>query len=373
VTYVTAQPPAEQDALTVSAWRDPVDPVPTTRPRTLFKRLAFLVGTWLVVVPAGAAGSRSGERATVPAPLGWQEPAPLARLFLQLPFEAPEVSPAGTLEGGVRLLYSNSLLSARSETLTLDVQVETAQPTAWLHWGVAPGIEAQLAVPFVIDSGGFLDQPIEAVETWFRATNPQRAGRPRNVAHFQLTRPDGSGIVRDGLRSGLGDAWAGLKVKLADGAWTGGSLAIRAALKVPTGRLPFGSEAVEVGASLLSGWNRTTHSVRLQLDLLVPTARLAVVHIDTHPYGALHLGVTRRLGDHVALHLQASGHASPLTRTGLGQLDRITAYILGGATFAVGSHVSVDVGVSENVFSPYRGADISFLVGVSARSPLPRR
>ncbi len=333
-------------------------------PCPLFRRVAFVaLGAWISAGRAGAVEPLQGA-ASLPAPLAWQEPAPLARLFLQLPFEAPEVLRERTLEIGVRLLYSNSLLSAHNDQLTLDVHVETAQPTVWIRYGLVPGIEAQVALPFIVDYGGVLDQPIEVVEGWFAFSNPQRKGRPRNVAHFQLTRPDGSGILRDGPGSGLGDAWAALKVMVVGGAGSRGSLALRGALKLPTGKLPYGSEELDVGGSLLAGWTWTSTAVRLQLDALVPAASLPAVRIHTHVYGAIDLGITQRLSDRVALQVQASGHVSPLTGTGLDQLDASTAYVLGGVTVALASCVSADIGLVENIFSPYRGADITFLLAV---------
>jgi len=104
--------------------------------------------------------------------------------------------------------------------------------------------------------------------------------------------------------------------------------------------------------------------VRLQLDVLAPTASLPAVHLHTHVYGAMDVGVTQRLGDRLALQVQASGHVSPLTHTGLDQLDATTAYVLGGVTVAIASSVTLDAGVVENIFSPYRGADITFLLGL---------
>ena len=94
------------------------------------------------------------------APLPWREPAPLARLFLQLPFETAEVLTPGALAVGFDLLYSNSLLLARSANLDLDVDVETAQPTVRLRYGLGRRLEAELGIPVVVDYGGFLDRPI---------------------------------------------------------------------------------------------------------------------------------------------------------------------------------------------------------------------
>jgi hypothetical protein len=333
-------------------------------PCPISRRVAFVVlAAWMLAARVGAAEPPEGE-AAFPPPLAWQEPAPLARLFLQLPFEAPALVRERTLQLGVRLLYSNSLLSGRNDELALDVHVETAQATVWVRYGLVPGIELQAAVPFIVDFGGVLDRPIEVVEGWFGFSNPQRKGRPRNVAQFQLTRPDGSGILRDGPGAGLGDAWAALKVMIAGGAGSGGSLALRAALKLPTGQLPYGSEEVDAGGSLLAGWTWTSTAVRLQLDVIEPTASLPAVHVHTHLYGAIDAGVTQRLGNRVALQLQASGHVSPLTGTGLDQLDAGTAYVLGGVTVELAPSIHLDAGIVENIFSPYRGADITFLLGV---------
>lgn len=319
---------------------------------------AVALAAWLAAGPSPAAAE-----GWPPPPLAFREPSPVARLFLQPPFEAPEVLEPGRLELGVRLLYSNSLLSAENDALTLDVHVETAQPTLWLRFGVLPRVEVQLGIPVIDDHGGFLDGPIDGVEAMFGAWNDQRKGRTRDVAYYRLTRPDGRGVVRRG-GAGLGDLWGAVKVQLLGGGGAGGSLALRGELKVPTGRLPYGSQELDVGGSLLAGWSWTTRAVRLQVDVLFPTARVPEVDLETHPYGAVHLGLAQRLGQRVALHAQASAHLSPLARTGLEQLDAFTAYVLGGVGFALGPAASLEAAVVENVFSPNRGADITFLIGL---------
>jgi uncharacterized protein DUF3187 len=285
----------------------------------------------------------------------------VSRLFLQPPFEAPEVLPQRILELGVPVLYSNSLLSARNDAVTLDVQVETAQPTLSLRYGFLPGVEVQLAIPLVDDHGGLLDGTISSVEDMFGAWNQQRRGRS-NGADFRLTRADGSGVVRPGGGSGLGDVWGGLKAQLAGGGERGGSLSVRASLKLPTGTLPYGSEELDLGASLLGAWSWESRALRFELDALTPTERLHRVHLHTNAYGAVQLGLAQRMGERIALHGQVSAHLSPISGTGLGQLDGPTFYLLGGATFALGPAASLELAAVENIFSPYRGADISFLV-----------
>lgn len=329
--------------------------------RRVFLTTGVLLAAWLA--PAGARGAAGPDA----PPLPWQEPAPLGRLFLQLPFEAPATVAAGKLRGEARLIYSNSLLVARNDALALDVHVETAQLTALLGYGLREGVELQLAVPALLDTGGFLDRSIEVVEGAFGAANPQRAGRPRGVAVFRLLRPDGTGIDREGPGGGLGDLWAGAKVALAEerGAWP--ALSLRGAVKVPTGRLPFGSGTVDLGGGLLSGWSGERVAVRVEIDVATPTADLRAARIHTRPYGAAQLGLAWKATERVALYTQASGHLSPLRGTGLGQIDSPTFYVLAGLGVSLPAGLELTAGVVENVWSPYRGADVSFLVGLRPR------
>jgi len=284
-------------------------------------------------------------------------------MFLQFPFDGPEVLPERSLEVDLRILYSNSLLSARNEAFTLFVHVETAQPTVRLRYGLARALEAEVDLPFFLDYGGFLDGPIAVVEGAFGAENPQRKGLRRNVATFEFTRANGTGIVRNGGDFGLGDAWAGFKVELPR-AFAGAHLAFRSAIKFPTGRLPFGSEVFDFGVGFLGGWTWPRTAFRFEIDACVPSASLPAVRVPTGPYGALNFGLTQMLGRTVGLQLQASGHLSPLADTGLAELDDGQAYLLAGTSIALSRSAWLEAGVVENVLNPYRGADITFLLGL---------
>ena len=60
-----------------------------------------------------------------------------------------------------------------------------------------------------------------------------------------------------------------------------------------------------------------------------------------------------------AVHLLWSGHLSPIHGTGLTPIETPTSYALAGATTEVGRRAAIEAAVVENVFSPYRGADIT--------------
>jgi len=64
------------------------------------------------------------------------------------------------------------------------------------------------------------------------------------------------------------------------------------------------------------------------------------------------------------LHAQASADTSPLRGTGLDDVDGGVRYVLLGASVALSRTADLDVAAVENVFSPYRGADLAIVVGV---------
>ena len=307
----------------------------------------------------------SREEARAAPPLPWQESTPTARMFLQLPFETPAVMGKGDVGGEVNLLYANSILVGSTPSLAIDVDIESAEILALFRYGFAAGFEAQLAVPVIIDYGGFLDGAITATERFFGAAPmPGRRDHPNNLARFRITRPDGSGIGRDGAGVSLGDAWTGFKALVMEqtGGWP--MVALRAVIKLPTSRPPYGSDAVDLGGSLMIGWTWRWANLWIEMDAAYPTADLQAARISTHVYGATQLGLVVPLSDLLALNLQWSSHFSPFSRTGIPQLDAPTHYLLLGVTIGLSRFVRLEVAAVENIFCPASGVDVAILFGL---------
>ncbi len=151
-----------------------------------------IAGLWAAVAPASVAGQTTPGPSAPARFMPWQDPAPFARPFLQLPFDAPEPLRAGTTELGLRTLYSNTVIRARTPRLSADVSVEEAAPMLFVRRGFDPGFELEVAVPGIIDYAGFLARPIKAVESVFASVNTLRVGPPPREARFRVARPDGA-------------------------------------------------------------------------------------------------------------------------------------------------------------------------------------
>ena len=311
----------------------------------------------------------AGDRALageLPPPLAWEEPGGLQRLFLQLPFEAPSVAGPGTFDVELRLIYSNTILVESTQTASIDVDLETAQFTGLLRYGVGSGLELELAVPVSVDYGGFLDGFIESVEGIFSALNPSRRNRPRSLCRFRVN-DNGKVAWVDGPEAGLGDVWVGAKEAALGQAGGWPALALRAAVKLPTGRYPFGSGELDAGGSLMLGWCFEWIAVRLEIDGMTPTTTLRILGMATRPYGAAQAGLAVSTSDSLALHLQLSAATSPIEGTGLSTIDDGVRYVLLGFTYLVSPSWGLEFGAVENIYSPYRGADFAFFLAGRGR------
>lgn len=298
----------------------------------------------------------------VASPIPWQDPAPPDRLFLQQPFEAPEVIGPSVLELSARLLYANIILVGNGpgqENFTFDE--ETGTLLLGIHHGLGDRFEVGATLPVVLQYGGFLDSAIEFGERLLGLQNATRFQRPRNQTVFKITAPDGRTLERLVPGVGVGDVTLEAKGQMLvqHGAWP--AVALSLALKLPTGGPTYGSGETDLGGSLLVGWTMGRVALRFALDVDVPTAPTAVVGISTRVYGAIQSGVAIELGRGVALQVQAAAHRPPLDLPGLW---RNTYYVLVGVTAALSRNLRLEAGLAENIFSPARGSDLTLLFGV---------
>jgi len=302
-----------------------------------------------------------------PAPIPWQDAAPMAVPFLQLPFEPPATVAPGHLQLGVRTTYSNSIARTQSPDLSVSYHLETAQPTLALRLGLRDGLEVQLDLPAVAEVSPSFDAAIKDVESWFHTENRLRRVTVSRQAEFRLVRPDGRGTSFAGARSGIGDVWLGAKGRIREQVGWVPALAWRAALKLPTGTFPFGSGVVEGGLGLLAGADLGRTHLWAVADVVVPDGPVSGARLPTRPHPAFQLAVGREVGSRAMLLLQGSTHGPALRYMHLSEIDGWTFYVLAGAQVTVTPSLSVSVGLVENLLVTERGTDIAGVLDLSWR------
>jgi hypothetical protein len=301
-------------------------------------------------------------------PIPWLDPSALMKPFLQLAFEAPETVRPGAMELSLRTFYSSTILRGWGPTLMVNVNVETAQPTALIRYGVADGTELQLVVPGAIDYEGWLTRPIKFVEGIFSNVNPLRLGAPPKQGRIQIQdyrRGTGLDWVGDG--GTLGDLSLGVKTLVRQQDGVEPALSLRAAVGLPTGSFPDGTGHPAIAGGATAGWTFGSTAVWLEADGELPTATFTSMGLRARPHGALQLGVARRIASAFSLHVQTSAHSAALAPFGIPDVDGRTYYLLAGVTVAPTRALSVAFALIENIFATRRGADISGVLELTWR------
>jgi hypothetical protein len=176
----------------------------------------------VVVLCAAAWGAAHAS----PIPLN---DAALARGFALPALGQPGIAEPGRLaqQFGLDLVNEFFLGQAQNEQLEIDGE---AMRFAWRgHYGIAPGWDIGMTVPFYIAGGGFLDGSIEGWHRFFNLPNANRSDRGHNRFRYQYDRNGQTLLEVSDSGSGLGD------VRLEAGRAIGEWLALRAQVKLPTG------------------------------------------------------------------------------------------------------------------------------------------
>jgi hypothetical protein len=298
-------------------------------------------------------------------PIPWQEPAQLSRLFLQQPFEAPQPDGPGL---SLQFLSANLLMKggrAGGFQYSVDEEVASFALTGQVVLGERLGLS--LTVPLVVQYGGWLDPVVDGVEKLLHASSARR-GTTSFQTVVRFATPGDRVLEQVGSTASIGDLTLSARWWLVPQDGFRPALALRAALKAPTGGTLVGSGTWDAGAGLLAGWEAGFFAAHLAFDVALPGGRFEALDLSTRPYASVQVGFAFRVDDSIALHLQLSGHTPPLRVDDAPGLSGSTFYVLAGAEWQVVPGTTIALSMVENFLSPGRGADFSVLLGLRWRA-----
>ena len=245
-----------------------------------------------------------------------------------------------------------------AERITIDG--ESARTELRLFWGVAPGWELGIEVPYMAHDGGFLDDLIIDWHDWFNLPQNGRDLAARDVLRFSYIGPTDALLLNREV-SGLGDVqlFAARQLQTSDHA----STVLRAHLKLPTGDADdlLGSGSLDGGVSVhhqrrlndwlsLGGWLGASYLG--DGDILPGRSRSVVAQ------GGLRTAVM--VNDRVTLKVQWDVHSQVYKDTRLQQLNEV-AYLLSlGGTLRFNPRHALDIVVVENYPHPQISPDVAF-------------
>ena len=323
---------------------------PTVRRPMIFIALLLLVLS--VMIP----GTPANGIALDIIPFQSSNQSPLIRVFGLPAIGSASVVPAGRFEGTLTSDVTNNFAPDFPATEAIMLDGETYRFNLAVRYGIAPGFQIGIDIPYLADSGGFLDGFIEGFHDTFGLPQGMRKSYPRNRLLYQYSRNGVTKVLVHEGSSGIGDIrLSGAWQLYQEGTEAPRAVALHASIKLPTGnsnRL-FGS-----GSTDFALWLTASDDYRLPLGHLTlygAAGGMALTDGDVlkdqqrnlAAFGSLGLGWSPL--QWLALKVQADAHTSFYTGSNLKQVNSGSVQLVSGGTIGFSENTFLDLGVSEDV------------------------
>ncbi len=180
--------------------------------------------------------------------------SPLVQIFGLPPAEGGRVTPSGKTEGILLLDLASVFSGDEEDNEDVYLDGEIYRFTLALRQGFGQRWEAGIDLPYLWHTGGHLDSVVDGFHRTFHLPEGGRNLSARDLLRYSSTRNGQTTLLLDEPQSGMGDLLLSLGWQLwaDEGPGPGRSLALRGALKLPTG-----------DAQALTGSGSTDYSLRL--------------------------------------------------------------------------------------------------------------
>jgi hypothetical protein len=213
-------------------------------------------------------------------------------------------------------IASNSILEQNTALDRVVLDGETYRTTLSIAYGVSERLTAELILPYVAHSGGFMDSLIEDWHDLWGLSNDRRDDFDSNSLDFSYAE---AGEDRFALRDrdrDLGDIRLSAEWRLRDADEAQRSLAIRGGLKLPTGSADAltGSGGTDLSLQLLSTDNATLSAWNVTLAWMIGGLWLGEGDVledmrrDAVAIGSV--GLSRPVWRNLTARLQLDGHSA---------------------------------------------------------------
>ncbi len=294
---------------------------------------------------------------------------PIQLIFLNFPFERAATVGRHQLSLHLDSAESNEIATTDSP-LQSTLKFETNRTVLGVHYGIAEGWEVGIDQPFITRFGGGLDPFIDAVEKAFGAENSERDLFPDNTFGAFIVARDGQVVFKgDEEEFQPGDLWFSAKreIRLAE-PWP--LLAVRAAIKVPTGseNAVLGSGKPDFGLGLAAEKLVLRRlMLYLNMNVVYPTGPITSLDLTLNPIFSQSFAAEFALSRRWSALLHEAVYTSPMHGTGVRLLDGTPVEIGLGLNFSWDERFGVQLLAINNVSPVEPAADFSALLSMTLR------
>ncbi len=264
-------------------------------------------------------------------PLPSRNQSPFVRVFGLPVAESGHLVSRGNCVGKVAVDIANTMIVSDEGREKILLDGETSITSISMRYGLYRRLEIGFDIPYVYHGGGSLDYFIEDWHEFFHLPNGHRDARPRKTLEFHYIRDGQTLHLQEHHSGGPGDVQFAVASPIT-GPWLkrGQNLALRATLKVPTGKDEelHGSGGVDFSLRFCGEDNTTLSAFNLEywaMAGLLYMGKGDVLSVHQREIAAFGtLGLAWQLFPWLDLKVQVDGHTamfhSELTELGIGAI-----------------------------------------------------
>ena len=303
-------------------------------------------------------------------PFYTQNQSPLVQIFGLPSIGNATVLPPKKADVRMILDYASNYVDDSNPRESILLDGESARITLDARFGIARGFEVGVAIPYVIEEGGFLDSFIINYHSTLGFPQGGRDQAPRNRLLYQYQK-DGRELLKiNQSGQGIGDLqFLGGFQLYESSTKPSRAIALRTSLKLPTGdsHQLHGSGSTDVSLWITAG---DDYKVALGHFALFGAAGIMGMtegkvlqdqQRDWVGFGSLGAGWSPLRW--IAFKIQANGHTSFYKESALRELNADSVQLTIGGTLAFTERITLDIGVTEDVIVK-TAPDVVFHLGL---------
>ncbi len=306
-------------------------------------------------------------------PFYTQNQSPVIQIFGLPSIGNPHVLPTRKTDVRVMLDLANSFVEDQNPRESILLDGESARFTLDARYGISRRWEVGIAVPYIFQSGGFLDNFIIDYHHTFGFPQGGRDQAPRNRLLYRYRR-DGRELLKiDEASNGIGDLQLTSGYQLYESPTKPSrAVALRMALKLPTGDANqlHGSGSTDASLWLVAGDDYPVAVGHFTIfgaaGVLGMTEGTVFSDQQRNWVGFGSLGGGWSPLPWLAFKIQANAHTSFYQGSALRELNSSSIQLTIGGTLAFSERISLDVGVTEDLIV-HTSPDVVFHLALNGR------
>ncbi|MHB8058452.1 MAG: DUF3187 family protein [Desulfuromonadaceae bacterium] len=298
--------------------------------------------------------------------------SPLVQIYGLPRDSGADIIPSGKLHIALNQDLSSNYTTTTNQNEQITLDGETWRVAFAARYGFAPGWDAGVEIPYLVQGGGFLDSFIIDWHKVFGLPQGGRDGTANNRMNYSYRKDGLQRLSADRSGSGVGDISLTAGFNLYDGGDVANHdrLALKGAVKLPTGDSAYlrGSGGTDVMLQLCGSTTRYSEwgslGVYGSLGVLA-MSKGDVLRDQRNPVaGAATLGFGWGPAAWISFKMQLNGHTPMYHGSTLDELSSSTLMLIAGGALRLPGEYLLDIGVAEDL-AVGAAPDVNFHLGLS--------